>query len=119
MASGSAVKLRSFTRPRTPCGLPISPTRMRRPAPTATAPLRVPALARRAAGGGRGRRGRALLRLLLRRGPLRPVAELRHRREARLAEELRHALRRQRAVAEPVADALVLQPHAVGVGGGQ
>src|SRR5215207_8499474 len=101
MAAGSAVKLRSFTRPRTPCGLPISPTRMRL-ASTATAPLQAPASARR---GGSRRGRRALLRLLLRRGPLRAVAELRRRREARPAEEFRHALRRQRAVVEPVADA--------------
>src|SRR4051812_35822467 len=96
MASGSAVKLRSFTRPRTPCGLPISPTRMRLPV-IGYGPSRV-------LSGGRG--GGAFLRLLLRGRLLRLLREDGHRRQAGMAEELRHAVGGQRAVAQPMRDAL-------------
>src|SRR4051812_27129330 len=106
MASGSAVKLRSFTRPRTPCGLPISPTNMRLPV-TGYGPL--PGLS-----GGRGGGG-AFLRLLLRRRLLRLLREDGHRRQAGMAEELRHAVGRLRAVAQPMRDALGFQLHAVGM----
>src|SRR4051812_2483387 len=142
MAAGSAVKLRSFTRPRTPCGLPISPTRMRLTWPArftlrSSTPSRAPPVRRCGAprsgakapiaqdppialSAGRGSSGRgALLRLLLRRGLLRLLAELRHRRQAGLAEELRHAVGGNRALADPVRHALVLQAHALGMLGGQ
>src|SRR5579872_4221002 len=108
MSAGFWAKLFSRTAPRTPCAPATTPRQTRR-----DAALIANSAARRRGGFG-GFLG-ARLGLRLRRRLDRRLAPLRLRRQAGIAEEARHPVGRLRADAEPVADALFLQCHPLGV----
>src|SRR5579871_4075189 len=115
MALGSAVSDLTRISPRTPCGAPKTPMRMRRSGACAGRPI--PPSGRGRLGGLLGRRRGgcgAFLRLLLRLRLLRVVSRL-PLGEAEAVEQAQHAVGRLRALGEPGFGLLLVEREATRV----
>src|SRR5579872_3429096 len=113
MAAGSAVSDLTRTSPRTPCGAPNTPIRIRRSG-ARNLRQRESGCGRFGCLGGGRRRGGALLRLLARLGLL-WVQTLLALGEAKAVEQAQHAVGRLRALGEPGLGFLLIEHEAARV----